>query len=179
MRAAAVAAVMAVTLVVPALAQTPTPETGGGSAVAAGAPPAAQSDAQAPPVDATKLGVSMSRIKRGLRLSEAREQTSGSPLKLEYQIQVFGTAPRIDVLGDFDIRGGAPLSYGAPTHSDFVNQWTPQAYRSPRVPLSSLAGWALFQMVKRSDKSKCEQEIAEYRALVMQGISAPAPRCTQ
>jgi hypothetical protein len=130
-------------------------------------------------VDPAKLGVSMDRIQRGLRMSEAREQSPSSPLKLEYQVQVFGKAPRIDLLGDFDIGRGAPLAYGAPTHSDFVNQWTPQAYRSPPMPLSSLAGWALFQLVKRSDKSKCEQEIAEYRALVMQGVPAPAPRCTQ
>ncbi len=74
---------------------------------------------------------------------------------------------------------GAPLQYGAPTHQEFLNHWTPQAYRSPRVPLSSIAGWALFPLVKRADKSKCEQEIAEYRALVMQGVPAAAPRCTQ
>lgn len=130
-------------------------------------------------IDPSKLGVSMSRIQQGLRMSESRQEASGSPLRLEYQIQVFGTAPRIDVLGDFDIGVGAPLSYGAPTHNDFVNQWTPQAYRSPPVPFSSLAGWALFQLVKRADKSKCEREIEEYRALVMQGVPAAAPRCTQ
>ncbi|HQZ40929.1 MAG TPA: hypothetical protein PLH72_18015 [Vicinamibacterales bacterium] len=132
-----------------------------------------------PIIDASKLGVSLSRIQRGLRQTETREVATGNPLRIEYQVQVFGAAPRIDALGDFDIGPGAPLSYGAPTHNDFLNQWTPQAYRSPPLPISSLAGWALFQLVKRADKSKCEQEIAEYRALVMQGVSAAAPRCTQ
>ncbi len=131
-------------------------------------------------IDASKLGVSMSRIRRGLRISEAREEASSdSPLKLNYQVQVYGAAPRIDIIQDFDIGKRAPLQYGAPTHQDFINQWTPQAYRSPRMPISSLAGWALFQMVKRNDKSKCEQEIADYRAAVMQGISMSAPRCAQ
>jgi hypothetical protein len=130
-------------------------------------------------IDASKLGVSMSRIQRGLRMSEARERFSGTPFKLEYQIQVFGTAPQLDFLKEFDISPNAPLSYGAPTHNDFLNHWTPQAYRSPPADFGALAGWALFQLAKRSDKSKCEQEIADYRALIMQGISAPAPRCTQ
>lgn len=122
----------------------------------------------------------MSRIQRGLRQSEARERsTSSSPFSVEYQIQVFGEAPRLDLLKDFSISSTAPLSYGAPTHAEFLNHWTPQAYRSPPANFGALAGWALFQLAKRADKSKCEQEIADYRALVMQGISAPAPRCTQ
>jgi hypothetical protein len=149
---------------------------------APGAPsePAPQAAAERPAgVDPAKLGVSMSRIQRGLRLSEGREQSSGTPFKIEYQIQVFGTAPRLDLLKDFDFSPNAPLSYGAPTHSEFLNHWTPQAYRSPPADFGALAGWALFQLAKRSEKSKCEQEIADYRALVMQGISAPAPRCTQ
>jgi hypothetical protein len=149
---------------------------------APGAPsePAPQATAERPAgVDPAKLGVSMSRIQRGLRLSEAREQSSGTPFKIEYQIQVFGTAPRLDLLKDFDFSPNAPLSYGAPTHSEFLNHWTPQAYRSPPADFGALAGWALFQLAKRSEKSKCEQDIADYRALVMQGISAPAPRCTQ
>lgn len=136
-------------------------------------------DGQGPVVDATKLGVSLSRIRKGLRVSEAREQSSGTPFKLEYQVQVFGAAPKIDIIQDFDISRGAPLQYGAPTHQDFLNHLTPQAYRSPTVPFSALAGWALFQVIKRADKAKCEQEIAEYRALVMQGVPTAAPRCTQ
>jgi hypothetical protein len=131
------------------------------------------------PIDAAKLGVSMSRIKNGLRVTESRQATSSTPLKLEYQIQVFGAAPRIDILQDFNISQGAPLSYGAPTHNDFINQWTPQAYRSPPVPLSSIAFWALGQAAKRSQKSKCEEEIANYKQLVMQGVPTAAPRCTQ
>ena len=131
------------------------------------------------PIDAAKLGVSMNRIRQGLRVTESRQSASSTPLKLEYQIQVFGAAPRIDILQGFNISQGAPLSYGAPTHTDFVNQWTPLAYRSPPVPLSSIAVWALGEAAKRSQKSKCEEEIANYRQLVMQGVPTAAPRCTQ
>jgi hypothetical protein len=175
MRAAALALLMVAAFTVGAGAQAPAPDAGpdGPSAGAS-----AQATGEAP-VDTTKLGVSLTRIKKGLRLSETREQVSGTPLKLEYQIQVYGAAPRLDFLKDFNIAPGAPVSYGAPTHSEFLNHWTPQAYRAPPANLGALAGWALFQVAKRSEKSKCEQEIADYRALVMQGISAPAPRCSQ
>jgi hypothetical protein len=139
----------------------------------------AQPAADPTTVDASKLGVSMSRIRRGLRVTEAREQEGGTPLKLEYQVQVYGAAPRINILEGFNISKNAPLSYGAPTHADFIRQWTPQAFRSPRLPVSSMAGWALFQVAQRAEKSKCEQEIADYRAALMQGISMAAPRCTQ
>jgi hypothetical protein len=170
--------VLAIVLVVASAAglraQAPESEPGDGVA----APVSAQ--APDPAVDAAKLGVSMSRIQRGLRLAEARQRSSSSsPFRLEYQIQVFGAAPRLDLLQDFNISPTAPLSYGAPTHTEFLNHWTPQAYRSPPANFGALAGWALFQLAKRTDKSKCEQEIADYRALVMQGIAAPAPRCTQ
>jgi hypothetical protein len=174
MRAAALALLLAA-LAIPAHAQAPDAgPTDPGSVT-----PASQSAAGPAEVDASKLGVSMSRIQRGLRLSEARERSNGTPLKLEYRVQVFGTAPRIDVIEDYDLGSNAPLPYGAPTHAEFLQHWTPQAYRAPTAPVGALAGWALFQLVQRADKSKCEKEIAEYRALVMQGIAASAPKCSQ
>jgi hypothetical protein len=172
MKAAALAALMAVAIAAHARAQTDA--RAGDSAAASD-----RAQVQTLQLDPAKLGVSVSRIQRGLRLSETRERVVTSPLKLEYQVQVFGTAPRLDLLKGFNVSPGAPLSYGAPTHTDFLNHWTPQAFRSPPANVGALAGWALFQLAKRADKSKCEQEIADYRALVMQGVSAPAPRCTQ
>jgi hypothetical protein len=130
-------------------------------------------------VDASKMGVSMSRIKKGLRVTESRQTTSSAPMKLEYQLQVFGAAPRIDILQDFNIGQGAPLSYGAPTHNEFITQWTPQAFRAPVASLSSIAFWAVEKAAKRTQKSKCEEEIANYRQLIMQGMPAAAPRCSQ
>ena len=174
MRAAALALLLAA-VAVPAYAQAPE----AGSTDPSGATPAAQAASGPAEVDASKLGVSMSRIQRGLRISEAREQTISTPLKLEYRVQVFGTAPRIDIIEDYDIGSNAPMPYGAPTHAEFIQHWTPQAYRAPTAPVGALAGWALFQLIQRADKSKCEKEIAEYRALVMQGIAASAPKCTQ
>ena len=165
-------ALLLVAATLPARAQAPSP-AGGSSPANAGA-----SSAPAE-LDASKLGVSLSRIQRGLRISEIREQSAGIPLKLDFQVQVFGTAPRIDFIEGFDISPDAPIPYGAPTHAEFLQHWTPQAYRAPMVPFSSIASWAIGELSKRSQKSRCEQEIANYRALVMQGIATAAPRCSQ
>jgi hypothetical protein len=40
-------------------------------------------------------------------------------------------------------------------------------------------GWAAQQLVNKSRKSECEAELANYRALLMQGVNVAAPRCTQ
>lgn len=173
MRCALLNLAMLLVLAAPGWAQSTTPAESDATA-----PAAAQESLQAP-VDAERLGVSMSRIRRGLRVSEARDRDNTTGLKLQFQVQVFGAAPRIDILQGFDIRKGAPTPFGAPTHSDFISHWTPTAFRSPPAPLSSLAGWALFKVVKYADKSRCEQEIAAYRAALMAGQSVAAPRCSQ
>jgi len=178
----ALALVVATFMTVSLQAQRPAPGEGSSTPESSDArstdpqAPTAESEA---PVDASKLGVSMSRIKKGLRVTESRQTTPGAPMRLEYQLQVFGAAPRIDILQDFNIGQGAPLSYGAPTHNDFITQWTPQAYRAPVASLSSIAFWAMEKAAKKTQKSKCEEEIANYRQTVMQGVPAAAPRCTQ
>ncbi len=129
-------------------------------------------------IDATKLGVSLSRIQKGLRISESKEKQLGPVLRLEFQVQVFGQSPRIDLLKDVDIlHGDAPGT--APTHRQIIEFLTPQIYRTPGMPLSALAGWAAMHFWEKSKKSRCEDEIANYRALLMQGMNVAAPRCTQ
>ena len=150
----------------PAWAQTQQAET----------PPA--TPAEAPVIDATKLGVSLSRIQRQLRVGEAREKTAGDALRLEFNVQVFGTAPKIDVLKGIDLVNG-PVPGTAPSHRQYIEFATPQIYRTPAMPVSAWAVWAAQWMWQQSKKSRCEQEIANYRELVMQGVNVSAPRCTQ
>ncbi len=136
-----------------------------------------QADSQ---IDATKLGVSLERIRRGLRVTESREkqQQAGVALRLEFQVQVYGMAPKIEVLKGVDLFNG-PVPGSAPTHRQFIDFVTPQIYRTPAIPLSALAGWAAVQLFQKSKKARCEEEIEGYRALLMQGVSVSAPRCTQ
>ena len=129
-------------------------------------------------IDATKLGVSLSKIQKGLFIAEAREKSKGEGIHLEFNVQVFGTAPRIEVLKGIDLfNGGVPGT--APSHNQMIEFWTPQIYRSPTMPISTLAFWAANEIFKKSKKSKCEEEIRNYRELVMQGVNVAAPRCTQ
>ena len=129
-------------------------------------------------IDATKLGVSLSRIQKGLRTVESKEKTIGEGLRLDISIQVFGTSPKVEIFKGVDLFSG-PVPGSAPTHQEFMQFVTPQIYRTPGVPISVLAAWAAQWFWERNKKSRCEEEIANYRALIMQGVAVSAPRCTQ
>lgn len=138
----------------------------------------AQDTADPATIDATKLGVSLSRIQRGLRTVESKEKTLGEGLRLDISIQVFGTSPKVEIFKGVDLFSG-PVPGSAPTHQEFLQFVTPQIYRTPGVPISTLAAWVGQWFWERNQKSRCEEEIANYRALVMQGVNVSAPRCTQ
>ena len=134
--------------------------------------------AQDPAIDATKLGVDLSRIQRGLRLAETKEKSTVEGLRLDFSIQVYGQAPRIEVLKGIDLfNGNVPGT--APSHNQMIEFWTPPIYRTPAMPVSALAYWAAKQIWQKSRKTQCEEEIAAYRELIMQGVNVSAPRCTQ
>ena len=141
-------------------------------------PPAPPPPADGQVIDATKLGVDLSRIQKGLRVAESREKLTTDGLRLNYSIQVYGQAPKIDVLKGIDLFNGA-VPGSAPSHNQMIEFWTPAIYRSPTMPVSALAFWAAQQIWQKSKKSQCEEEIATYRSLVMQGVNIAAPRCTQ
>jgi hypothetical protein len=131
-----------------------------------------------PAIDVTKLGVSLSRIQRGLFIAEAREKQGGDAMHLEFNVQVYGQSPKIEVLKGIDLFNG-PVPGTAPSHGQMIEYWTPEIYRTPVMPISALAMWAAQHFWEKGKKSRCEQEIADYRALVMQGVNVSAPRCTQ
>jgi hypothetical protein len=150
--------------------------------LAALATPAFAQDTAQPPseqvIDPTKLGVDLSRISRGLRLAESKEKSTAEGLRLDFSIQVYGHAPRIDVLEGVDLfNGNVPGT--APSHNQMIEFWTPPIYRTPTMPVSALAYWAAKQLWQKSKKTRCEEEIAAYRELIMQGVNVSAPRCTQ
>lgn len=129
-------------------------------------------------IDATKLGVSLSRIEKGLRTEAATAARSGSPLRLAFQVQVFGTAPRIDIFKDVDLMNGE-VPGAAPSHQQMIDFWTPRAFAAPSMPVLAMAVWAAQQLLKKSRKTQCEEDLAQYRALLMQGVNVSAPRCAR
>jgi len=131
-----------------------------------------------PAIDVTKLGVSLSRIQKGLFIAESRERRAGDAMRLEFNVQVYGKAPKIEVLKGLDLVNGA-VPGSAPSHRQMIDFVTPVIYRSPVMPVSALAFWAAQHFWEKGKKTACEEEIANYRALVMQGVNVSAPRCTQ
>jgi hypothetical protein len=127
-------------------------------------------------VDASKLGVDLSRIRRELT-EPASDESSDSPLRLRFNVQVIGVAPKVDVMQGFPVDG--PIPYGAPTHQEFLSVVTPKEYRGGVFPIYSLAVLAAQKFGQYSKKKQCEAEIEEYRRAVMQGIALTAPRCSQ
>ena len=134
--------------------------------------------ADATAIDATKLGVSLARIQKGLKTADAKEKDIRDGLRFEFNIEVFGTSPRVEIFKGVDLFNG-PVPGSAPTHQEFVQFVTPQIYRTPALPVSAFAAWAAQWLWQQSKKSRCEEEIANYRALIMQGVNVSAPRCTQ
>lgn len=145
--------------------------------LAQAAPATTQTD-QAPSIDLTKLGVSLERIRR--ELAEAtRETMSSDGQRLHIRVDVFGTAPPLDLIPeDFDLTFG-PVPRSSPTHREHIDFVTPIEFRSPAVPFSDLAVWAGKKLWEKSKQARCEEELKEYRALVMQGVWVAAPRCAR
>lgn len=131
---------------------------------------------QASGVDSSRLGVSLDRIKRELAQAQTEQLPDGA-MKLSFSVQVVGQAPKIDLLQGFSLNG--PLMYGGPTHREFLDVVTPQAFRAPVMPISAIASWAAQRLWQKTKKERCEEELRSYKALVMSGVAVSAPRCTQ
>ena len=84
----------------------------------------------------------------------------------------------VHVLKDVDLFSGA-VPGSTPTHKDVIEFLTPPIYRQPAPPFSALMGWAAQAVMNRNKKASCEAELANYRALLMQGVNVSAPRCSQ
>lgn len=131
--------------------------------------------AAAPAINAEALGVSLARISRRLQ-ADARARSAGdSPLKLEYFVDVYGTAPSLRFFDGQDLRYGAiPMS--PPTHADMLFQMTPQAFRSPRVDFLGLAYTAATAGARKVEDWRYLRDLRAYQKLVESGRNVPAPQ---
>ena len=87
-----------------------------------------------PGVELDRLPVNVARIGKQLRQTEVREERNG--LRLRYDIQVYGDAPRFKLVTPLDnlLIGGVPNS--APTHNDMIRQMTPKEFSTPVFSMS-------------------------------------------
>ncbi len=107
-----------------------------------------------PALDASKLGVDISRIRRQLVRVTVREERDG--LNLRYAVDVFGVAPAIDLFPSARVNPNyftGPVPYGAPTHRDFLNLNTPIQHRAPAADFGALFKW-LADKTKDDDKPR-------------------------
>ena len=88
--------------------------------------------------------MSLDRIRKKLAVLPA---TREGGLKLEEYIEVYGRAPKLELFTTFDARFG-PVPWGAPTHQDFLDEMTPQEFRTPAFDLNALMDW----LAKRFNK---------------------------
>jgi hypothetical protein len=125
----------------------------------------------APAIDANALGVSLSSISRRLQADAQARSEGDSPLKLEYFVDVYGTAPALRFFTGQDLRYGAvPMS--PPTHADMLFQLTPQAFRSPRIDVGALAGAG----TRKVEDWRYLRDLRAYQKLVESGRNVPAPQ---
>lgn len=144
----AIAAVLAVTFLAPAGALAQQPENSGPR-------PSAGADRTAPPEHPREtLPVSLERIRRELAATQPRSRSSKDGLRLEYYVEVYGRAPRIELFLPQENITNAPVMYGGMTHQEFLKVVTPQEFSAPAADIPG----AIIALVKwLSDKNKSSQ----------------------
>jgi hypothetical protein len=136
---------------------------------------AAETAPAAPAIDGTALGVSLRRIQQRLAAESEARSTGNSPLRLEYFIDVYGTAPALRFFAGEDLVYGA-VPGGAPTHMDMLWHVTPQAFRSPRVDFLGLASGAAMYGARRVQDWNYARALAAYKKQIEAGRNVPAPQ---
>jgi hypothetical protein len=111
------------------------------------APVAAQSR-----INADRLPLDLNRVKRQLAASTDRVERDG--LNLRYHISIYAPSPRIELFAPDENLTTGPVPYGAPTHRDFIEFWTPQEFRSPAADLSAVFRWLADRQSGRKTESK-------------------------
>jgi hypothetical protein len=118
------------------------------SLVAPAAAPAQERSAQpgqprqndsGPAVDVDRLPLNLNRIRRELKHAADLEHRDG--LNLRYTIQIYGTAPALQIFDEEANLVHGPVPYGAPTHRELINHVTPQEFRAPFADFSALIRW--------------------------------------
>ncbi|MDP6581560.1 MAG: hypothetical protein QF681_12970 [Vicinamibacterales bacterium] len=100
---------------------------------------AAPQEVAVDPLPAVELPVNLERLKRKLAALPATDEER-SLLKLNFYLEVYARAPRINPLEGFDIHTG-PVPFGGPSDADMRALWTPREFSTPAADLGSVLGW--------------------------------------
>lgn len=91
-------------------------------------------------VDASRLPVSLDRIKRRMAETDPTEEGRRGLLDLNFYVDVYARAPAIELLRNFDL-DSETVSYGAPTHREMLEAATPREWRPRAISTGNLFGW--------------------------------------
>ncbi len=98
-------------------------------------PPSAQatpntSQPQAPATQpsAESMGVSLKNIRKQVQPPPATERQSGTGLRYDFFVDVYGKRPAIDFFKDFDLSTKGSVKYGSVTHQEILNAVTPYPF---------------------------------------------------
>jgi len=94
---------------------------------------------QATPVNVNRLPIDLAKVTRQLRQTTETENRQG--IHLRYAVDVYGTAPRIELFTKADNVANGPVPYGAPAHREMIEHVTPIEYRAPAADFSALLRW--------------------------------------
>lgn len=101
--------------------------------------------------------MSLDRIRRQLAATEPRTRSSRKGLRLEYYVDVFGRAPRIELFSPNENIASAPVMYGGMTHQEFLQVVTPEEFKSPPADIgaavAALVKW-LSEKQKKGESTK-------------------------
>jgi hypothetical protein len=99
-------------------------------------------------ISVNKLPIDLDKVQHGLRQAAASDSSDNHGLKINYRVDVYGEAPRIEIFTKDDNLATMPAPYGAPTHRDMMQSVTRTfdgrgaSYRSPELmDFSSLLRW--------------------------------------
>ncbi|HEX7021199.1 MAG TPA: hypothetical protein VF159_14370 [Gemmatimonadaceae bacterium] len=101
----------------------------------------------------TDLPVSLERIRRELVATTRTTSSSQDPLRLEYFIDVYGRAPRIELFTREENLTSAPVMYGGMTHQEFMQVVTPQEFRAPAGDISGAIAALVKWLSEKNQKS--------------------------
>ena len=91
--------------------------------------PQAQSQSQKPPPTADAMGISLKSVRKHASVPPGTEQQSGTGLRYDFFVDVFGKRPAIDFFKDFDLSTKRAVRYGSVTHEELLNAVTPYPFR--------------------------------------------------
>jgi hypothetical protein len=112
-------------------------------------------EATAPAVHVDSL-VNVERVRRALAQRPTERETFDGRQVRTY-LEIYGTAPPIEVLQPQDFSPGA-VRYGGMTHQEFLNVVTPQEFRAPVMNLSNAASELANWWKKRADERRRKEE---------------------